>query len=158
MPSRRGREDGLDRRMESDVVVRVEVPRRPACEGREGADLRLELRRDLPGRQRGGELLAAPAEAAAGSEIRDVAGADAGGPPPVRAKWRPSERPGARSAASRIPRAAAFSSTITVADVTMPRSYASRVPTLIPGRAPEVVGVDDELLHGAAILQQNRRG
>ena len=132
------REDERDGLMQRDVVVGVEVGRRLSRENLEDADLRLELATDLGLRD-----AAAAAPRGCGRNLpsgartgRLFAGA-AGRPPPVNAKWRPRARLGARSAASRIPRAAAFSSTMTVAEVTMPRVCAWSVPALTPGDRPK---------------------
>ena len=92
-----------------------------------------------------------------GASVGTAFAAAAGRPPPVTTKCRPSDIRGARSAAARIPRAAEASRTITVADVTIPPSCASRVPALTPGERPKSSALTISFFTVRIILQQIRR-
>ena len=137
-PFRRGGDDRPDRRVKRRVVVGVEVRRGLARHA-------LEESRSAPRAPRRSRLPGGRREAPRGCRRNDPFGArlgtslggDAGRPPPVRTKWRPRDSSGARSAACRIARAAAFSRTMTVAEVTIPRACASKMPSLIPGERPK---------------------
>ncbi len=138
-------------------MVRVQMGWRLSGQNLEGADLRLELAADLGFRDSAGQLFTGARELAAGGQRGQILRGAAGRPPPVSAKWRPSESLGARSAASRIPRAAAFSSTMTVAEVTMPRVCAWSVPALTPADRPKSSALTMRRFTGGTILQQIRR-